>query len=103
RAQAQIAFEQLKSEVDAIITLSCPGPAPLWPGDVAGQPLAARPTGNAVFNYATSMLFAPSVSVPMLGVDGLPVGVQLVGQQHEDARMTAFARWLHRDVAPVAI
>ena len=64
--------------------------------------LAPRPTGNAVFNYATSMLFAPVVSVPMLGVQGLPVGVQLVGQQHEAARMTAIATWLHRDVAPVS-
>ena len=102
RAQAQIAHEQLGSHVDAIISLSCPGPAPLWPGDIEGQPLAPRPTGNAVFNYATSMLFAPVVSVPMLGVQGLPVGVQLVGQQHEDARMTAIATWLHRDVAPVS-
>src|SRR5213078_400973 len=35
---------------DAAITLSCPGPAPLWSGDVPGQPLAARPTGDFVFN-----------------------------------------------------
>ena len=102
RAQAQIAHQGLSSEVDAIISLSCPGPAPLWPGDVDGQPLASRPTGNAVFNYAMSMLFAPAVSVPMLGVSGLPVGVQLVGQQHEDARMTAFAGWLHGEIAPVS-
>ena len=40
------------------------------------------------------MLFAPAVTVPMMGVGGMPVGVQLMGQQHEDARVTAMARWL---------
>ena len=102
RAQAQLAHERLNIEVDALITLSCPGPAPLWAGDVPGQPLAHRPTGDAVFNYATSMLFAPAVSVPMLAVGGLPVGVQFIGQQHEDARMTSFARWLHANLAPIS-
>jgi Asp-tRNA(Asn)/Glu-tRNA(Gln) amidotransferase A subunit family amidase len=27
-------------------------------------------------------------------VDGMPVGVQLMGQQHQDAQMTGYARWL---------
>ena len=102
RAQSQLAHQKLSSEVDAMITLSCPGPAPLWPGDVEGQPLAPRPTGDAIFNYASSMLFAPAVSVPMLAVGGLPVGVQFIGQRHEDARMTALARWLHTEVATVS-
>ncbi|MCB1511756.1 MAG: amidase [Hyphomicrobiaceae bacterium] len=101
RAQAQLAHERLSSEVDAIIMMSCPGPAPLWPGDTPGQPLLPRPTGNAVFNCPSSMLFAPAVTVPMLSVGGLPVGVQFVGQQHQDARMTAYARWLHTTVTPV--
>jgi Asp-tRNA(Asn)/Glu-tRNA(Gln) amidotransferase A subunit family amidase len=103
RRQAQLAHEGIGAEVDALITLACPGPAPLWAGDVPGEPLVRRPTGDAVFNYATSMLFAPAVSVPMLAVGGLPVGVQFVGQQHEDARMTSFAGWLHANVAPVSV
>jgi Asp-tRNA(Asn)/Glu-tRNA(Gln) amidotransferase A subunit family amidase len=37
--------------------------------------------------------------VPLLGVGGLPVGVQVMGQQHEDAKVTALARWL-LDSAP---
>jgi len=36
-----------------------------------------------------------------MSVGGLPVGVQLMGQQHEDARMTAIARWMLGAVAPV--
>ena len=88
---------------DAAITLACPGPAPLWPGDSPGQPLAPRPTGNAVFNYPSSMLFAPVVTVPMLSVGGLPVGLQVMGQQQSDARMTATARWILDSVTPVAV
>jgi Asp-tRNA(Asn)/Glu-tRNA(Gln) amidotransferase A subunit family amidase len=88
---------------DAAITLACPGPAPLWGGDVPGQPLAPRPTGDFVFNAPSSMLFAPAVTVPLLGVGGLPVGVQVMGQPHEDARMTALARWLLESVAPVVV
>ena len=86
---------------DAVIMLSCPGPAPLWTGDVPGQPLLPRPTGDFVFNAPSSMLFAPALTMPLMSVGGLPVGVQLVGQQHEDARITALARWMMRAIAPV--
>lgn len=101
RAQAQIAHVALAGLADAAVTLSCPGPAPLWNGDTPGEPLAPRPTGDAVFNYPSSMTFAPCVSMPLLSVQGLPVGVQLMGQQHEDARMTALARWMLGAVSPV--
>ena len=76
---------------DAVITLSCQGPAPLWSGDEPGKPLAPRPTGDPVFNFPSSMLFAPAVTVPLMGVGGMPVGVQLMGRQHEDIRITAMA------------
>ena len=94
RASAQQCHTAIGPLADATITLSCPGPAPLWSGDKPGEPLAPRPTGDSVFNTASSMLHAPCVTMPLLGVGGMPVGVQLMGQQHEDARMTAFARWM---------
>ncbi|TWT12582.1 amidase [Reyranella sp. CPCC 100927] len=94
RQQAQLAHVAAASLADAAITLACPGPAPIWSGDVPGQPLAPRPTGDFVFNAPSSMLFAPVVTVPLISVGGMPVGVQLMGQQHEDARMTGLARWL---------
>jgi Asp-tRNA(Asn)/Glu-tRNA(Gln) amidotransferase A subunit family amidase len=49
------------------------------------------------------MLFAPVVTVPLLAVSGMPVGVQLMGQQQEDERMTALARWMAENVAPVVV
>ena len=101
RDMAQMAHRQLAPLADAAIALSCPGPAPLWSGDVPGEPLAPRPTGDPVFNFPSSMLFAPVVTMPLLAVGGLPVGVQVMGQQHEDARMTSLARWLMSNIAPV--
>ncbi|MEE9147580.1 MAG: amidase family protein, partial [Candidatus Tectomicrobia bacterium] len=103
REAAQLCHAKLAPRADAIITLACPGPAPLWPGDVPGQPLAPRPTGNAVFNYPSSMLFAPALTMPLMSVHGMPVGVQVMGQQHEDARLTAIARWMLDAVTPVVV
>lgn len=102
RDTAQHTHATLASLADAAITLACPGPAPLWAGDVPGEPLAPRPTGDFVFNAPSSMLFAPVVTVPLMSVGGMPVGVQLMGQQHEDARVTGLARWLHATLTPVA-
>jgi Asp-tRNA(Asn)/Glu-tRNA(Gln) amidotransferase A subunit family amidase len=102
RQQAQLAQTATASLADAAITLACPGPAPIWSGDVAGQPLAPRPTGDFVFNAPSSMLFAPVVTVPLMSVGGLPVGVQLMGQQHEDARMTGLARWFSENLKRIA-
>ena len=102
RQQAQLAHMAVASLADAAITLACPGPAPIWSGDVAGQPLAPRPTGDFVFNAPSSMLFAPVVTVPLMSVGGMPVGVQLMGQQHEDARVTGLARWFWENLRRVA-
>ena len=97
RQAAQATHAAVASLADAAITLACPGPAPIWEGDKPGQPLAPRPTGDFVFNAPSSMLFAPVVTVPLMSVGGMPVGVQLMGQQHEDARMTGIARWMADD------
>jgi Asp-tRNA(Asn)/Glu-tRNA(Gln) amidotransferase A subunit family amidase len=101
RAGAQQRHAAVAPLADGAITLACPGPAPLWSGDVPGQPLAQRPTGDFVFNAPSSMLFAPALTMPLVAVGGMPVGVQLMGQQHDDARITAMARWALETVKPV--
>ncbi len=102
RENAQRLHATMAPLADAAITLACPGPAPLWSGDVPGQPLAPRPTGDFVFNAPSSMLFAPVVTVPLMSVGGLPVGLQLMGQKHEDARMTGLARWFDETLKRVS-
>ena len=103
REAAQAAWARALEVVDGALMLSCPGPAHLWAGDRPGEPPMARPTGDAVFNTPASILFAPAVSMPLMAVGGLPVGVQVVGGQGADARMTGFARWLLEAVEPVVI
>src|SRR5262249_16808160 len=103
RASIQMRHAALAHLADAIITLSCPGPAPLRIVDVPGQPLAPRPTGDYVFNAPSSLLWAPAVTMPLASVGAMPVGVQLMGQQHQDARITAMARFLLGAVSPVVV
>lgn len=86
--------------VDAMIAPASPGVAPLWSPDVPGQPLAKRPTGDAVYNTPSSALGAPVVTSPMTSVGGMPMGIQLVGQPHSDAAMTAIARWMVGTIEP---
>ena len=103
REAAQLRHAALAPMADAVISLASPGPAPVWAGDKPGEPLVARPTGDFVFNAPSSMLFAPVVTVPLMAVAGLPVGVQVMGQRGEDARITAIARWLLGAAKPVAL
>jgi Asp-tRNA(Asn)/Glu-tRNA(Gln) amidotransferase A subunit family amidase len=91
RAEARLRHATIAPLADGIITLSCTGPAPLL------ETIVHRPTGrtgNTAFNAWTSVLGCPALTLPLLGVEGMPVGVQLVGQPHEDEAVTAMARWL---------
>src|SRR5262245_56455548 len=62
REAAQLSHARIAPLADAVITLACPGPAPQW-SNAASNP---RPTGDPVFNYPSSRLFAPVVTVPMM-------------------------------------
>ena len=101
REKAQRRHRDIAALVDAIISPSCAGPAPLLTNDQPGKQLPPRPTGDAVFNYPSSMLFAPAVTIPLLAINGLPVGVQIIGQQEEDARVSGIARWLYENIKAV--
>ena len=74
-------YARLAARYDAAITLAAPGAAPLGLGS----------TGNPVFNVPASMLGIPAVSLPLLSIDGLPLGLQVAGFVGEDARLFAVA------------
>jgi len=38
-----------------------------------------------------------------MSVGGMPVGAQVMGQQHQDARVTALARWIIDEIDPVVV
>jgi Asp-tRNA(Asn)/Glu-tRNA(Gln) amidotransferase A subunit family amidase len=74
---------------DAILTLPAPGQAPRGLGD----------TGSAVFNAPWTQLAMPCLTLPAgTGPDGLPVGIQLVGRRHDDARLLAVGLWVERQL-----
>jgi Asp-tRNA(Asn)/Glu-tRNA(Gln) amidotransferase A subunit family amidase len=74
----------LSGKVDAFVTLAHIGPGQ------RGLPLVGTPW----FNDASSAIGAPTVNLPVLAVDGLPLGVQLMGFEGEDELLTAHCRWL---------
>ncbi len=84
RARLRAMHRALEHKVDGFITL-----AHIGPGQV-GQP----PTGTPWYNDASSAIGAPALNLPLLAVDGLPLGVQLVGFEHRDTEAIAIARWL---------
>ena len=70
---------------DAIITPAAPGTAP------AGL----EATGDPSFCTLWTLFGMPALTVPLMqGAEGLPLGVQLVGPRHGDARLLRTARWL---------
>ncbi len=81
-------YATLKSECDATITLAATGPAPTGMG-----------TGDPACVVAGSCLGVPVISLPVLEVEGLPVGVQLMGFLDADAALIATARWVQDTLA----
>jgi Asp-tRNA(Asn)/Glu-tRNA(Gln) amidotransferase A subunit family amidase len=76
--------DALFTDFDAILTAPAPGEAPL----------GLQATGKATFNLLWTYLWMPCVTLPFTkGPTGLPVGIQLVGRQHEDAALLNIAAW----------
>jgi Asp-tRNA(Asn)/Glu-tRNA(Gln) amidotransferase A subunit family amidase len=94
RARAAALAEGLEElftlRYDAILTPAAPGPAP------AGL----DSTGDPSFCTLWTLTGMPALSLPLArGSSGLPLGVQLVGPRHGDARLLRTARWLEQQVA----
>jgi Asp-tRNA(Asn)/Glu-tRNA(Gln) amidotransferase A subunit family amidase len=82
--------EMFAQRYDAILTPPASGTAPAGLGS----------TGDPGFCILWTFCGMPAISVPlMVGANGLPLGVQLVGPRHGDARLLRTARWLVARVA----
>ena len=80
-------LDELFAEFDAIVTPATLGTAP---GGLEG-------TGDPLMCTLWTLTGLPAISLPLLsGVNGLPLGVQLVGGKGDDARLLRTARWLVR-------
>jgi Asp-tRNA(Asn)/Glu-tRNA(Gln) amidotransferase A subunit family amidase len=103
RAEARARLAALAPLADALIAPAALGPAPRL-GDTGGsQGAILHTTGDPTYNAASSILGAPSVTVPVMAVAGMPVGVQVMGQHHMDERVVAIARWLAQAVGAVEV
>ena len=88
-------FRRLAETADGFITLSSTGPAPLMadPNNTKGEPGITHTTGLPAYNAWTSAVGCPAVTVPLLTVDGMPVGVQLLGAHEADWKVAGMAAW----------
>jgi Asp-tRNA(Asn)/Glu-tRNA(Gln) amidotransferase A subunit family amidase len=83
-------LELFEQRYDAIITPSAPSAAP--------KGLAS--TGDPSFCTLWTLCGMPAISLPLLqSANDLPIGVQLVGPRHGDARLLRTARWLAAKMA----
>ena len=79
------AVDALFGDIDVILTAPAPGEAPV----------GLETTGKATFNLLWTYLWMPCITLPFTkGPTGLPVGIQLVGRQHEDAALLDIAAWV---------
>jgi len=83
-------FAQIFDRYDAILTPAARGQAP------AGLDT----TGDPIFCSMWTLVGLPAVSLPLLrGSMDLPIGVQMIGERHGDARVLRNARWLANHLA----
>jgi Asp-tRNA(Asn)/Glu-tRNA(Gln) amidotransferase A subunit family amidase len=84
RLRIRAVYAELASVCDACITLAAPGAAPEGLGS----------TGNPEFGVPSSLLGVPSLSLPLFELDGMPLGLQVIGYFDRDADAFAIASWL---------
>ena len=82
-------FEVFFKDYDAVIAPSAAGEAPKLGGG----------TGDPVFCTIWTLCGLPSLNLPLLvGKNGLPVGVQLIGAAEEDDRLLRTANWMLKEL-----
>jgi len=78
-------LDEVFARYDAIITPAAPGEAPK----------GLEATGDPAFCTLWTFCGTPALTLPLLvGENGLPVGVQVVGQRGHDRRLMRNANWL---------
>jgi Asp-tRNA(Asn)/Glu-tRNA(Gln) amidotransferase A subunit family amidase len=91
-ARCRVDFERRLEGLDAAVTLSAPGVAPV----------GLHTQGMATFNRLWTALQVPCISLPALwSPQGLPMGLQLVQARYEDAHLLRVAERLERLLPPM--
>jgi Asp-tRNA(Asn)/Glu-tRNA(Gln) amidotransferase A subunit family amidase len=86
--------------VDCFVTLASSGPAPIFDDSGAGTAGSHLKTGSRAFLSPWSMIGGPSMSLPLLSVDGMPLGIQIMGAPGKDRSLVAIAAWIDASFWP---
>jgi Asp-tRNA(Asn)/Glu-tRNA(Gln) amidotransferase A subunit family amidase len=84
REHARAIYARLEADFDLTIMLAAPGIAPM----------GIDSTGDTVFNTPSSLLGVPALNLPVLSVDGMPLGLQTMGFINHDSGLFASSAWL---------
>jgi Asp-tRNA(Asn)/Glu-tRNA(Gln) amidotransferase A subunit family amidase len=88
RRRVRTLFQQTAQGTDGCITLAASSPA------ILGHEF----TGSRTFLICGSWLGLPAFSLPLLQVNELPLGVQLLGAPHGDGALCAVADWMLKNL-----
>jgi Asp-tRNA(Asn)/Glu-tRNA(Gln) amidotransferase A subunit family amidase len=109
RTEANERMAEVFDEVDFVICATNPDVA--FPAEVALNTRVGDrhvgPENNGALTIPANIVGNPAISIPAGTVDGLPVGLQVIGRHHEDALLLGLARIVERErpwplVAPAA-
>ena len=84
RTRIRETYAQLGGLTDGVVTLSATGAAPL----------GLQSTGDPIFAVPGSLLGVPAISLPVLRAEDLPLGLQVMGFEQQDASLFRVATWL---------
>jgi aspartyl-tRNA(Asn)/glutamyl-tRNA(Gln) amidotransferase subunit A len=98
RTEANERMADLFDQVDFVISATNPDTA--FPAEVAMNTRVgtekAPPENNGVLTIPANIVGNPAISIPVTPVDGLPVGMQVMGRHHEDALLLDLAHLVER-------
>ncbi|MBA2126610.1 amidase [Hyphomicrobium methylovorum] len=91
------AREEQESLYEALCAVLGNYDAILTPAATGVAPIGLASTGSPVFNGLWTYLGMPCISLPLIEIDGLPVGVQLTSARGSDAALLRVAKWMTTD------
>lgn len=91
RDRAYHTIQDVLMNYGCIMTLSADSVAPR-----IDEPFT--PNVNGIWTF----LGVPAISLPLMEIDGLPIGVQLIGGRYDDGRLLRTARWLVEHLAKMS-
>jgi Asp-tRNA(Asn)/Glu-tRNA(Gln) amidotransferase A subunit family amidase len=99
RTEANERMADVFDEVDVVVCATNPDVA--FPADIGINTrvgtVSVGPENNGVLTIPANIVGNPAISVPAGTVDGLPVGMQLIGRHHDDALLLDLARAVERE------